>query len=127
MNRYAVRGACAAIGLISFMIYHVVHKSSSSQEYRRQAHTIVASLEGYTSKPDYYDWLADSGHDAVFNGAFHTEHRGRYGEKAWVDRDEYLDDLFAWMIEQATADHAPGVVDDLTKYRDQHWHPDKAR
>ena len=124
MNRFAVRGACAAGGLIVFAIYHFANKSSSSQDYRRQAHRIVASLGGYAAKPDYYDWLADEGHDQVFDGAYHTEQRGRYGEKAWVDRDEYLDELFAWMIQQAKTDRADGIVDELTAYRNQHWHPD---
>jgi len=124
MNRFALRGALALVGLLVFGIIHFTNKSSASDEYRRQAHKIIAQVDGYSSKPDYYDWLADEGHDKVFGDAYYTEHRGRYGETAHVDRDQYLDELFEWMIDQAKSDNATAVADALTKFRSEHWHPD---
>lgn len=124
MNRFAIRAAIAAVAAIIGGIIHFSNKSSSSDEFRRKSHKIVATVDGYSVKPDYYDWLCDEAHDEVFDGAYHSERRGRYGEKSWVDRSQYLDELFEQMIVLAQNDKAAAVVESLEKFRAAHSHPE---
>jgi hypothetical protein len=123
MNRFAVRGVIALVGLIVYGIIHFSNKSSAGDQTLHQAHRLVAQVEGYGDKPDYYDWLVDTGHDKVFGDAYYTESHGRYSETARVDKNQYYDELFEWMINQAKTDNAGGVADALARFREQHWHP----
>jgi hypothetical protein len=121
-GRLAVRGVIVGVAVIVGGIIHFTNKNSSSGEYRKRSHQLVSSVEGYSASPDYYDWLVDEAHDAVFDGAYHTERRGRYSEKTWVDRNQYLDEMFSYMIEQAKTDKATSVAESLQKYASTHTH-----
>jgi hypothetical protein len=113
--RLGIGGVAACIGLgIKFM-----HRSSAGDEYRKVAHKIVAHVDGYSAKPDYYDWLVDEAHDHVFNDAYNMDY-SRYRDRSWVDGDKYVEDLFSWMIDAANNDNAKGVADSLAKYRNDH-------
>lgn len=127
MNSYAIRGGIGLIAVVGFLVFHFMNKSSASGDYRRRAHAIIVQIDGYSAKPDYFDWLADEGHDKVFDGAYRTERRGRYSEKAWVDQGQYMDELFDWMIAQARTDNAPAVVEALTKYHNEHPYAGRAK
>jgi hypothetical protein len=118
MNRYTVRMVGAVVGLIILGVVYWSRKSASSEDFRKQAHVLVAKADGYAARPDYYDWLVDTAHDEVFSGAYHVEFRGRYSQKAHVDRGAYMQGLFESMLEHAKEDKAQGVVDAITKLRD---------
>lgn len=121
-SRLAVRGTIVGVVLIVGAVIRFSNKSSSSEDYRRRSHQIVAGLDGYSASPDYFDWLVDDAHDAVFDGSYHSERRGRYSERTWVDRNQYVDELFIHMIEQAKADRAATVVASLEKYASVNTH-----
>jgi len=101
-----------------------MRRGSAGEEYRVLSHQIITKVDGYSVKPDYYDWLVDEGHDTVFNDSFKMESRSRRRVQTWVDEDQYMDDLFAWMITQATTDRATGVAAALEKYRSEHRTPE---
>ncbi len=88
--RFGIGGVALLIGLgLKFM-----HRSSTGEDFRKAAHRMVHKVEGYSVKPDYYDWLVDEGHDHVFNESYHMDY-SRYGDKSWVDGDQYMESLFA--------------------------------
>lgn len=116
-ERYAWRAGVGVVVLVVALGVGFAKRNSSSDEYRRKAHRLVAAADGYGEKPDYYDWLVDDAHDKVFGGAYHTERRSRYSSKSWVDPDEYYTGLFDCMIDQASADKATGVVACLKKLK----------
>ena len=116
-SRIVIRGAIAGIAATIAAIVHFSNKSSSSETYRKQAHRMVETLDGYSTAPDYYNWLADEAHDAVFDVSYHTERHGRYSEKTWVDRGQYMEELLAYMLTPAKTDTAVAVVQSIEKYR----------
>src|SRR5437868_3119415 len=122
MSRIAIRAGIACVAALVAGIVHFTNKSSSSDQFRHKSHVMIRTVQGYDVKPDYYDWLVDEAHDEVFDESYHTERRGRYSEKAWVDRNEYLDSLFASMITLAEHDNATGVVESLKKFQGEHSH-----
>jgi hypothetical protein len=98
-----------------FMIF--LKRGTAGHEYRLAAREMIAQVEGYSQRQDYYDWLVDYAHDHVFNNAFKMESRGRRRVETWVDEGKYFDDLLQFMIEHARQDNAFGVVKALQDLR----------
>ena len=98
--------------------FKFLRRDNSGADFRKAAHRMVSRVEGYTAKPDYYDWLVDEGHDHCFNNAYHMDY-SRRRDDSWVDDGQYIEDLFRWMINQANEDHATQVAAALTKYHDE--------
>lgn len=119
MNRLTIRIVAVVIGLCVAGYVGMSRKGDASKKTLAAAHRLVAKVDGYADKPDYYDWLVDAAHEAVFDESFHADY-SKYHNNSWVDGDKYLEELFAWMINQANEDHAAAVVEALTKYRDSH-------
>jgi hypothetical protein len=115
-SRIAIRGTITGVAAVVAAVVHFSNKSSSSDTYRKQAHRMVETFDGYATAPDYYNWLADEAHDAVFDDSYHTEHHGRYSEKTWVDRNQYIEELLDYMYTQAKTDKAVAVIQSIEKY-----------
>lgn len=101
------------LGWINFF----VKKDSAGEEFRALAKDMVKHVDGYSANSDYYDWLADEGHDNVIEDAIMTEHTGRRRVRISVDEDKYFSDLLNWMIAEAQGGRATGVADALKKFK----------
>lgn len=109
-------GVGAVVLIIAWAAFFL-RRGSAGEEYRKLSHEMIAQVEGYSSKPDYYDWLVDQGHDTVFNDSYKVERRGRRSVRGTVDEAQYLDDLFTWMINEARTDNAAAVAAALEKFK----------
>jgi hypothetical protein len=127
MERFAWRAGLGVVALIIGLGIAYYHRGSANDDFRKQAHKLIARVEGYSARPDYYDYLVDEAHDEVFNDAYHMEVSRRGGDRSWVDRGQYEHDLFAAMIRRAGDDHATGVVEALTKFRQAQGDPNPAQ
>lgn len=116
---YGVRiGAGVVVAVVALGV-KFMHRSSAGEEYRKVAHHVVAQVAGYSTKPDYYDWLVDEAHDHVFNDSYHMDTSRRH-DRSWVDDGKYMEDLFTYMIDQANGDNAAQVGTALATYRSDH-------
>jgi hypothetical protein len=41
--------------------FKFLRRDNAGADFRKAAHRMVSRVEGYTAKPDYYDWLVDEG------------------------------------------------------------------
>lgn len=126
MSRFWMfRIGAAAVALIVGLIVMHVHKGASSDSHLKAAHAMIKQVDGYDTKPDYYDWLVEDAHEHCFGDSYHMESRGRYGtsDASWFDSAQYKQDLFDYMINQAKSDHAPQVADALERFRKQYIDP----
>jgi hypothetical protein len=118
MNRFLLRAVIGAVLLVVATGAAFLKRSSAGEEYRKVAHKIVAQIDGYSAKPDYYDWLADWAHDKVFNESYHMAVPSRYSrDHSYVDDDKYISLLLETMIEEARTDNAVQVAEAVEKFR----------
>jgi len=117
MSWFKTRLIGAAIALPIAFIAYSMRKSDDGEQFRKVAHQLVAHVDGYDSKKEYLDGLADFAHDQVFDSSYHYEPGGRFRSgHSWVDGDKYVHDLFSAMENQAMEDHQPGLVTAMKKY-----------
>lgn len=125
MNRFALRAGIGAVALLIAIGAAFLKRGSAGEEYRRVAHKIVAQIDGYAAKPDYYDWLADWSHDKVFDEAYHMDLPSRHHrDRSYVDDQQYVTLLLKTMIEEARTDNAAQVAEAIDKYRLAHQAPE---
>jgi hypothetical protein len=105
-----------AIGYFSLFM----KQESAGEEYRAAMHEMIQSVDGYSSRPEYFQFLVDYAHDEVFSDSFVKEPRGRRRVETWVDEERYFHDLCMKMMERASEDRATHVVAALQKFKAEH-------
>lgn len=122
LGRYGSIGGLIVLLLLVFAGIGNVYlkKSRVSEEYRKEAHTLVEKCDCYATNKDYCDWLADVSHDEAFESSYKVSYRpgGRFRssrDESTFDEYAYAESLFEGMIARAKEDKAEVVVQSLEK------------
>lgn len=119
------RSVWSVIGVVVVLVVVFVGRSISIGEaggkMKKQALEMVQHVEGFNDRPDYYYWLVDMGHDAVFDDCREVVRTGRRSRRVVVDEEKYYHSLLTWMMTQAGKDNATHVAAALQKFRDDNF------
>ena len=117
MLRIVAGIVCGAL-LIGVKFYMgTQRRADASREVLAALREELHQMPGYEVDPGYIDWVAGAGHQAVFSDSYNIDIGSRYraGHDS-MDLDQYFEDVFRWMINQANQDQRKKVAEAMQKY-----------
>ena len=99
-------------GIVGYKFYG---KSSAGNHARDAMHSYITRAEGYDQNREYIDHIFEMAHQEAFEDSYRMGSRRR---SATFNDEQYAEEVFQIMIQQARRDGSTHIADALVKLRD---------